>query len=269
MLSASSCRLCRRQLDVPLHLLSSLHTGEAPVERAGPTPGHANHVSVQVFSLFDAITCGSFLKVLSDAHRQPSGQRGATRDAGSDADMDDADGADADASDARVSGDSEWCVEAVRAFADVLPLLSLKDQQDTLRRCYVVTPLLKSAELRASQPLCTALSVPDTLAVECTEIAVIEVSTGDHLPRSCVETFLEVARSPAAGAAVVDACHAALLALLAPCHGRPADTAAILLRHLTPAVLGVEKASQQASDFQFVYRSYASRVSSHNVLKQF
>ncbi len=64
-----------------------------------------------------------------------------------------------------------------------------------------------------------------------------------HLPRSCVETFLEVARSPAAGAAAVDACHAALLALLAPCHGRPADTAAILLRHLTPAVLGVEKAA--------------------------
>jgi hypothetical protein len=56
---------------------------------------------------------------------------------------------------------------------------------------------------------------------------------------SCVETLLEVARSPAAGAAVVQACHKALLALVAPCHGQPADTAAILLRLLTPAVLGV------------------------------
>ena len=69
------------------------------------------------------------------------------------------------------------------------------------------------------------------------------ISTRTILPRSCIETFLEVARSPAAGAAVVDACHAALLALLAPCHGQPADTAAILLRHLTPAVLGIEKAA--------------------------
>ena len=64
-----------------------------------------------------------------------------------------------------------------------------------------------------------------------------------RLPCSCIETFLEVARSPAAGAAVVDACHAALLALVAPCHGQPADTAAILLRHMTPAVLGVGRAA--------------------------
>jgi len=103
----------------------------------GRTSGHDHHVTAQVFSLFDAITCGSFLKVLSDAHRQPSSaRRSAVRDAGSDADMDDADadGAAAAASDARIGGDSEWCVDAVAAFADVLPLLSLKDQQDTLRR---------------------------------------------------------------------------------------------------------------------------------------
>ena len=86
-----------------------------------------------MFSLFDAITCGSFLKVLSDAHRQPSAQRGAAGDSGSDAEMDDADGADA-APDAPVRSDREWCAEAVAAFADALPLLSLKDQQDTLRR---------------------------------------------------------------------------------------------------------------------------------------
>ena len=97
--------------------------------------GINNHVTAQVFSLFDAITCGAFLKVLSDAHRQPSAPRGAARDAGSDADMDDgADGADAHPDDARMNCDSEWSAEAVAAFADVLPLLSLKDQQDTLRR---------------------------------------------------------------------------------------------------------------------------------------
>lgn len=61
--------------------------------------------------------------------------------------------------------------------------------------------------------------------------------------RSCIETLLEVARSPAAGESVVEACHAALLALLAPRHGQPADTAAILLRHLTPAVLGITKSA--------------------------
>lgn len=86
---------------------------------------------MQVFSLFDAVTCGSFLKVLSDAHRQRSAQRGAATD-DSDAEMDDAEGADA--ANVQAGSGSEWCAEAVSAFAGVLPLLSLKDQQDTLRR---------------------------------------------------------------------------------------------------------------------------------------
>ena len=204
----------------------------------------------QVFSLFDAVTCGGFLKVLADAHRQTGKQRAAGADAGSDTEMEDADAADVAGEPAGGRG-SDWCAEAVSAFAAALPLLSLKDQQDTLRRCSSACVHIRLAsDPSAVAGLCfprparnPAMAHPRFLYQFVPPFDDIAPgATPSRGARSCIETLLEIARSPAAGAAIVEACHKALLALVAPCHGQPADTAAILLRHLTPAVLGVAAA---------------------------
>lgn len=54
---------------------------------------------------------------------------------------------------------------------------------------------------------------------------------------------MEVSRSKDVTELVAVASCTALLELLRPIHGAPAETAAILLRHLTPAVLGLSTAA--------------------------
>ena len=88
----------------------------------------------QVFSLFNAVTCSSFLKALADAGSGGEAKQLAVAEGGSDAEMEDA---EADTP-SRVWGGTRWqalCAEAIQNLAAVLPLLSLKNQQDSLRKC--------------------------------------------------------------------------------------------------------------------------------------
>jgi len=59
------------------------------------------------------------------------------------------------------------------------------------------------------------------------------------LPCSVAEVLAEVARSKLASKQAAGSCYAALLALVAPRHGASDETASLVLRLVTPALLAV------------------------------
>ena len=99
----------------------------------------------QVFSLFNAVTCSSFLKALADAFSGGGGKGAAAgaEEGGSDVEMEDAE-EDAPSAAGGAAGRQALCAEAIRNLAAALPLLSLKDQQDSLRKCVQVAKGLES-----------------------------------------------------------------------------------------------------------------------------
>ena len=90
-----------------------------------------------MFSLFNVVTCSSFLKALADAHRSQGKTNAALMTAqteeGSDMDMEDAEDKPS-RGEGDVAATQALCAEAIQNMAAVLPLLSLKDQQDSLRK---------------------------------------------------------------------------------------------------------------------------------------
>ncbi|KAK9813253.1 hypothetical protein WJX72_011494 [[Myrmecia] bisecta] len=66
--------------------------------------------------------------------------------------------------------------------------------------------------------------------------------------RTFADSFAEIARSPSASEAVVEACFKVLMALVRPIHGSLRETSAMVLRQLTAGVLGLAEARAGSAD---------------------